>query len=89
MLQVFWWLIVGFVVGLLARWVTSGSGPRGFLWTSLCGIAGSALGGSIARASDLPTNGAGGFLMAILGAVLVITASQLVQRALRRERPAR
>jgi uncharacterized membrane protein YeaQ/YmgE (transglycosylase-associated protein family) len=84
MLQVLGWLIVGFVVGLLARWVTPGNGPRGFLWTSLCGIAGSAIGGSIAKANGLPTNGGGGFLMAILGAVLVITAAQLLGRLLRR-----
>jgi uncharacterized membrane protein YeaQ/YmgE (transglycosylase-associated protein family) len=74
MLAVLSWLLVGFFVGWLARLVTGGGGPRGFFLTSLFGIAGGVAGGVLARQFHLPTSGAGGLLMSVIGAVILVFA---------------
>jgi uncharacterized membrane protein YeaQ/YmgE (transglycosylase-associated protein family) len=84
MLAVLWWLLVGFIVGLCARALSSGPRPRGFLLTAMTGIAGSVAGGAIARGFGLPTDGAGGFLMSVIGALLLIMALGFVVRLRRR-----
>jgi uncharacterized membrane protein YeaQ/YmgE (transglycosylase-associated protein family) len=84
MFAVLSWLIVGFIVGLLARWFTGGSGPRGFLMTALTGVAGSVAGGALAKPFGLPTSGAGGFLMAVIGAVALITGVGALMRMTQR-----
>ena len=85
MLAVISWLVVGFVVGLVARWVSGGGGPRGFFLTSLFGSAGALAGGAIARQYHLPTYGAGGFLMSVIGAVILLVALGALARIVRRE----
>jgi uncharacterized membrane protein YeaQ/YmgE (transglycosylase-associated protein family) len=85
MFAVLSWLVVGFIVGLVARAVTSGGGPRGFLMTSLFGIAGSVAGGAIARQFHLPQYGAGGFLMSVIGAIVLLVAVGFLARAVRRD----
>ena len=72
MFAVLSWLIVGFIVGLFARWITGGRGPRGFLLTSLLGSAGALAGGALARPFHLPQSGVGGFMMSVIGAIVVI-----------------
>ena len=46
--KLFWWLVVGIVIGALARLVLPGVQPIGALATALIGIAGSLLGGILA-----------------------------------------
>jgi uncharacterized membrane protein YeaQ/YmgE (transglycosylase-associated protein family) len=82
MFAVISWLVVGIVIGLGARALSGGPGPRGFFMTALTGIAGSVAGGALAHRFHLPASGAGGFLMAVIGAVLLIAALNLVVRAL-------
>ncbi len=86
MFAVLSWLVVGFIVGLVARMVTSGGGPRGFFMTSLFGIAGSVAGGALAQAFHLPQRGAGGFLMSVIGAVVLLVLLNLFSRTWRRRR---
>ncbi|HKP14290.1 MAG TPA: GlsB/YeaQ/YmgE family stress response membrane protein, partial [Blastocatellia bacterium] len=43
------WLIVGLIVGALARLIMPGRDPMGCLMTALLGIAGSVVGGLIGR----------------------------------------
>ena len=85
MFAVLSWLVVGFFVGLVARWVTGGGGPRGFLMTSLFGSAGALAGGALARQYHLPQYGAGGFLMSVIGAIIVLVAVGALARVFRRE----
>ena len=58
MLHVIWYIIVGFIVGLLARAVMPGVQHLGFIMTTLLGIAGSIVGGLIARLFSRPEPGA-------------------------------
>lgn len=52
-LHLVWWAIIGLVFGALGRLVLPGRQPIGLLATALIGIAGSLLGGVIARAVHL------------------------------------
>ena len=54
MLHVIWMFDVGVVVGAIARWIMPGTEGMGILMTGLLGIAGSFVGGFIARLFSNP-----------------------------------
>jgi uncharacterized membrane protein YeaQ/YmgE (transglycosylase-associated protein family) len=68
------WILFGLVVGVIAKLLTPGREPGGFVVTTLLGIAGALVGGFLGRLIGLyPSYQAtGGFFMSILGAVLVL-----------------
>ena len=76
MLHIIWSLIVGLIVGLIARAVMPGAHPMGLLMTSLVGIGGSIVGGLIARLFSKPKEGApfhpAGIIMSVIGAVIIL-----------------
>ena len=49
MLHIIWSIIVGFIVGLIARAIMPGAQHLGFIMTTVLGIAGSIVGGLIGR----------------------------------------
>lgn len=68
-----WMLLVGLVVGALAKLFMPGRDPGGIIVTMLIGLAGSALAGFIGRAVGWYNTGqAAGFIASILGAVLLL-----------------
>ena len=74
MLHIIWSIIVGFIVGWIAK---SFMGfQMGFLLTALLGIGGSIVGGLIARIFSRPAPGSAfhpaGFIMSILGALILL-----------------
>jgi uncharacterized membrane protein YeaQ/YmgE (transglycosylase-associated protein family) len=74
----FAWIIVGLVVGALAKLVMPGRDPGGMFVTIILGIAGSLLGGGIGRALGLYTaNEPAGWIMSILGAVILLAVYRL------------
>jgi uncharacterized membrane protein YeaQ/YmgE (transglycosylase-associated protein family) len=76
MLHIIWSIIVGFIIGLIARAVMPGAQGMGFLETSLVGIVGSVVGGFIARLFSKPKEGQpvhpAGIIMSIIGAMVVL-----------------
>jgi uncharacterized membrane protein YeaQ/YmgE (transglycosylase-associated protein family) len=76
MFHIIWSIIVGFIVGLIARALMPGVQHMGFIETTIIGIAGSITGGLIARIFSRPADGSyfhpAGFLMSIVGAVIVL-----------------
>jgi uncharacterized membrane protein YeaQ/YmgE (transglycosylase-associated protein family) len=64
-------VVWGFVVGGLARWALPGPDPMPWYATVGLGLGGSLVGGIIAR---VLLGGAGGFIFAFLGAVLLLYA---------------
>ncbi len=76
--SILWALLVGFVVGLLARAVLPGAQSLGFFTTALLGIVGSFVGGFIGSLFSKPVAGskfhAAGFFMSIVGAIVVLWA---------------
>jgi len=78
MLHLLWMFIVGLVVGLIARFIMPGSEHIGLLMTGVLGIAGSFVGGFIARIFNKPADGAlvhpAGLVMSVIGAVILLFA---------------
>lgn len=69
------WLIFGLIVGLVARFLLPGRQSMGLLMTSLMGILGSFVGGTIAHlifAGPVAEFRPGGWIASILGAFLVV-----------------
>jgi uncharacterized membrane protein YeaQ/YmgE (transglycosylase-associated protein family) len=68
------WIIFGLIVGVIAKLLMPGRDPGGFVITILLGIAGALLGGFVGRALGLYGPGeSAGFLMSLLGAILLLT----------------
>jgi uncharacterized membrane protein YeaQ/YmgE (transglycosylase-associated protein family) len=82
MLHLIWSIIVGFIVGVVARWIVPGAEHYGFLITAGIGIAGSLIGGVIGRMISKPPEGAAfhpaGFFLSIVGAVLLLFGLRFV-----------
>ena len=76
MLHIIWSIIIGFIVGLIARAVMPGVDAMGFWMTTLIGIGGSLVGGFIGSLIKRPADGAmfhpAGFIMSIIGALIVL-----------------
>ena len=79
------WIVFGFFVGLVAKIVMPGRDPGGFIVTILLGIAGALLGGFLGRALGLYREGdAVGFIMAVLGALLLLVFYRVISGKARR-----
>lgn len=88
MLHIIGFIIFGFVVGLIARAVMPGRDRMGLLMTSVLGIVGALLAGWMGRALGwYGPDEASGFLMSIVGAVIVLAIANFVTRG-RRALPA-
>ena len=77
------WIIMGLIVGVLAKFMMPGKDPGGLIVTILLGIAGAFVGGYIA--SYLGLGNVSGFnvvslLIAIGGAVLLLILYRVIKR---------
>jgi uncharacterized membrane protein YeaQ/YmgE (transglycosylase-associated protein family) len=72
--------IVGIVVGAIARFIMPGAEHMGLLMTGLVGIAGSFIGGFIARLFSKPADGAivhpAGIILSVVGALILLYVMQ-------------
>ena len=76
-----WMLVVGLVVGALAKLFMPGRDPGGVLVTMLLGIAGAAVAGFLGRAVGWYQPGdAAGFIASIVGAVLLLAIYRALMR---------
>jgi uncharacterized membrane protein YeaQ/YmgE (transglycosylase-associated protein family) len=76
-------LIGGLIVGILARLLLPGKeafpdGPLGWLLTALLGIGGAFVGGLIARSIWAGENYTAGWIMSILGAIILLLIVRLI-----------
>lgn len=73
-------IFIGFLAGLVARWITPGSGPSGFILTTVLGIAG-ALAATFGQLLHLYQPGqSAGFIGAVIGAVILLAVYHLIAR---------
>jgi uncharacterized membrane protein YeaQ/YmgE (transglycosylase-associated protein family) len=79
--HIIWTILIGFIVGLLARILTPGRGPSGFILTTLLGIGGAlaATYGGQALGIYQPGEPAG-FIGALVGAVVLLVLYGLFNR---------
>ena len=72
-------LILGLVAGALARLLVPGRDPMGWLGTLLLGVAGSFVGGFLAKALFDDSDGVG-LIGSVIGAVIVLLVYNAVTR---------
>ncbi len=73
-------IIIGFVIGLVARFLMPGRDAAGFIITILLGIAGSFVGSYLGQALGLYGPGQpAGFLMSVVGAMILLFGFRMVQ----------
>jgi len=70
-------IIVGAIVGAIAKFIHPGKDPGGFLGTILVGIGGSYLGSFLAKiipfiGAEFGGTGLGSLIMAVVGAVILL-----------------
>ena len=80
-MSIIWTILIGFVVGLLAKMITPGRDPSGFFITAAIGIVGSLLATYGGQALGLYSAGEpAGFIGSLVGAVILLAIYHLVRR---------
>lgn len=81
-MEILWFLLVGFIAGLLARALMPGNDAMGWLWTTLLGIGGALIAGFLGRALGWYEPGATGpgILAATIGAIVLLAIGRVATR---------
>ena len=75
------WILFGLVIGVIAKLLMPGRDPGGFIVTILLGVAGALLGGFVGRMLGFyGPDQAAGWLMSILGAVILLALYRMMMR---------
>lgn len=77
------WVIFGLIAGVIAKLIMPGKDPGGFIITILIGVAGALVGGFIGSALGFgPVDGFnfGSFVIAILGAILLLWIYRVIKK---------
>lgn len=78
-MSVIWTLIIGLVVGLIAKALMPGKDPGGFIITALIGIAGAFLAHFVGRAMNWYSEGQpAGFIASVVGAIALLAIYRMV-----------
>lgn len=80
-MEIIGYLLLGVVVGPLARFLVPGRDPMSVLQTVLVGAAGSLIGGYVFQEWITPGNRGIPWIAAILGAVLLVVIFRFVRRS--------
>jgi uncharacterized membrane protein YeaQ/YmgE (transglycosylase-associated protein family) len=81
MFHILWIIIIGLVIGVIAKLLMPGKDPGGFVITILLGIAGSFIGTWIGRAVGLYSRGqSAGYIMSEIGALVLLAIYHFVRR---------
>jgi len=84
-MHIVWTIVVGFFVGLVAKLLTPGRDPGGFIITTLLGIGGALLAKYIGVAMGFYQNtDPVGFIASVIGAVIILVLYHLIFRRGRR-----
>ena len=80
-MHLLWTLLIGLVIGAVAKLLMPGKDPGGFIVTMLIGIAGSFVATYIGQALGWYHEGqSAGFLMSVLGVVLLLGIYHVIRR---------
>jgi len=80
-MHILWTILIGFIVGVLAKFVMPGRDPGGFFITAAIGIAGSILATYGGQALGIYQAGqSAGFIGAFIGAIILLVIYRLVMR---------
>jgi uncharacterized membrane protein YeaQ/YmgE (transglycosylase-associated protein family) len=83
-MTIIWAIIIGLLVGIVAKFLMPGRDPGGFIVTALLGIVGALVATFLGQAMGIYASGqSAGFIGAVIGAIVVL----LVYRMVRGRRP--
>ena len=83
-MSIIWAIIIGFIVGLVAKFLMPGRDPGGFIVTALLGIVGAVVATFLGQALGIYAAGqSAGFIGAVIGAIVVLFIYNLVTRGRR------
>jgi uncharacterized membrane protein YeaQ/YmgE (transglycosylase-associated protein family) len=79
MLHILWYIIIGFIAGLISKWIMHVQ--ANVIETIIIGLIGSIVGGLVARLFSRPAEGSSfhpaGLILSILGAIKILWLGQL------------
>ncbi len=80
-MNLLWTLVVGLVVGALAKFIMPGKDPGGIIITIILGICGALLAKVLGQALGLYAEGqTAGFIGAIVGAILLLAIYRMIKK---------
>ena len=78
-MHIIWTLLIGLIIGALAKLVMPGKDPGGIIVTMLIGVAGSFLAGYIGSAAGwYGTNEGAGFIASVLGSIVLLAGYRAI-----------
>jgi uncharacterized membrane protein YeaQ/YmgE (transglycosylase-associated protein family) len=80
-MYILWVILIGLVIGAIARLLMPGADPGGWIFTIVLGIAGSFVGTFLGRLVGLYGPGqTAGFIGSVVGAVVILAVYKAVRR---------
>ena len=79
-MSIIWAIVIGFIVGLIAKALMPGRDPGGFIVTALLGIVGAVVASFLGQAMGWYANGqSAGFIASVIGAIVVLAIYNMVR----------
>ena len=79
-MTIIWAIIIGFLVGLVAKFLMPGRDPGGFIVTALLGIVGALVATFLGQALGIYAAGqSAGFIGAVIGAIVVLLVYHMIR----------
>ena len=80
-MTIIWAIIIGFLVGIVAKFLMPGRDPGGFIVTTLLGIVGALVATFLGQAMGIYAAGqSAGFIGAVIGAIVVLLVYHMIRR---------
>jgi uncharacterized membrane protein YeaQ/YmgE (transglycosylase-associated protein family) len=79
-MSIIWAILIGFIVGIVAKFLMPGRDPGGFFITALLGIVGALVATFLGQALGLYAAGqAAGFIASVIGAMIVLFLYHMIR----------
>ena len=78
-MSILWMIVIGLIVGALAKLLMPGDDPGGIIITTLLGIGGAVLAGLLGRGLGWYAEGeSAGFIASLLGAIILLAIYRMI-----------
>ena len=80
-MHILWTILIGFVAGIVAKFLMPGKDGGGFILTTLLGVAGAVVATYLGRLIGWYEEGqTGGFIAAVVGSVILLAVYRLIKK---------
>ncbi len=78
-MSIIWTILIGFIVGIVAKFLMPGRDPSGFFITAIIGVVGSVIATFLGQALGFYRPGeSAGFIAAVLGSIILLFLYRMV-----------